>query len=60
MGRLTPLAPAEDESSPHRDIRRTATGWRIRIGTFAVTAAMVSAGIMLGAGPRRRLSPRSG
>ncbi|WP_327727172.1 DUF2272 domain-containing protein [Streptomyces sp. NBC_00487] len=51
MGRLTPLAPAEDESSPHRDIRRTATGWRIRIGTFAVTAAMVSAGIMLGAGP---------
>ncbi|WP_243659751.1 peptidoglycan-binding protein [Streptomyces sp. BK205] len=38
-------------SSPHEDQRRPGTPWRIRIGTFAATAAMVSAGIVLGAGP---------
>ncbi|MFF7762786.1 peptidoglycan-binding protein [Streptomyces griseorubiginosus] len=51
MGRLGTLARAEDANSPHRDQRRPGTPWRIRIGTFAATAAMVSAGIVLGAGP---------
>ncbi|MFE3164061.1 peptidoglycan-binding protein [Streptomyces sp. NPDC059224] len=51
MGRLAFLVPAEDERSRHRNARRTGTTWRIRVGTFAATAAMVSAGIVLGAGP---------
>jgi len=51
MGRLGTLARAEDANSPHRDQRRPGTPWRIRVGTFAATAAMVSAGIVLGAGP---------
>ncbi|MFC8363556.1 peptidoglycan-binding protein [Streptomyces griseorubiginosus] len=51
MGRLGTLARTEDVNSPHRDQFRPGTPWRIRIGTFAATAAMVSAGIVLGAGP---------
>ncbi|MGV9943484.1 peptidoglycan-binding protein [Streptomyces sp. NPDC003401] len=51
MRRLASPVPAGGESPAHRHTRRTGPGWRIRIGTFAATAAMVSAGIALGAGP---------
>ncbi|MEV6618476.1 peptidoglycan-binding domain-containing protein [Streptomyces sp. NPDC051051] len=51
MGRLAFLVRPEDENPRHRDGHRTGPGWRIRIGTFAATAAMVSAGIVRGAGP---------
>ncbi|MFF7072026.1 peptidoglycan-binding protein [Streptomyces pseudovenezuelae] len=51
MGRLAFVVRAEDKHPPHPAARRTGPGWRIRVGTFAATAAMVSAGIVLGAGP---------
>ncbi|MDQ1038416.1 peptidoglycan hydrolase-like protein with peptidoglycan-binding domain [Streptomyces sp. V3I8] len=52
MGRLAfPVRAEEDESPRRRDTHRTGAGWRTRIGTFAATAAMVSAGIVLGAQP---------
>lgn len=55
MGRLAVRAHAENENEKentgHRGVLRTTTGWRIRIGTVAATAAMVSAGIVLGAEP---------
>ncbi|WP_229863348.1 peptidoglycan-binding domain-containing protein, partial [Streptomyces galbus] len=51
MGRLAPLARAEDGPPSPRHTRRTAAGWRIRVGTFAATAAMVAAGLVLGAHP---------
>ncbi|MGW6525819.1 peptidoglycan-binding protein [Streptomyces sp. NPDC054962] len=51
MGRLAFRAHAENENTRHRGALRTTTGWRIRIGTVAAAAAMVSAGIVLGAEP---------
>ncbi|MET9114746.1 hypothetical protein ABZX38_11135 [Streptomyces longwoodensis] len=51
MGRLALLVRADDAPPPRRDTRRAAAGWRIRVGTFAATAAMVSAGLVLGAHP---------
>ncbi|MFL1898032.1 peptidoglycan-binding protein [Streptomyces tauricus] len=51
MGRVAPLVHAEDERTRRRDTHRGGTGWRTRIGTFAATAAMVSAGIVIGAQP---------
>lgn len=51
MGRLAFLTRSEDTNPPHPVAHRPGTPWRIRVGTFAATAAMVSAGIVLGAGP---------
>ncbi len=51
MGRLAPLARTEGGHPPHRYARRTGTGWRIRVGTFAATAAVLSACLVLGAEP---------
>ncbi|WP_406004937.1 peptidoglycan-binding protein [Streptomyces sp. NBC_00637] len=51
MGRLAFFAYAENRNTQHRDTVRTTKGWRIRIGTVAATAAMVSVGIVLGAEP---------
>ncbi|MET9561766.1 peptidoglycan-binding protein [Streptomyces tauricus] len=51
MGRVAPLVRAEDERTRRRDTHRGGPGWRTRIGTFAATAAMVSAGIVIGAQP---------
>ncbi|MFH8462538.1 peptidoglycan-binding protein [Streptomyces sp. NPDC017991] len=51
MERLAFVVRAEDESPQRRDTHRAGTGWRTRVGTFAATAAMVAAGIVLGAQP---------
>ncbi|WP_413757412.1 peptidoglycan-binding domain-containing protein [Streptomyces sp. MMBL 11-3] len=60
MGRPVSPSPVRAEDPRPRDThtrtrprtyRRAGTGWRLRIGTFAATAAMVSAGVVLGAQP---------
>ncbi|MFI1412154.1 peptidoglycan-binding protein [Streptomyces sp. NPDC020707] len=51
MARLAFLARSEAEGPHGRDAHRTGTGWRTRVGTFAATAAMVSAGVVIGAQP---------
>ncbi|WP_314409220.1 peptidoglycan-binding protein [Streptomyces kroppenstedtii] len=51
MARLAFLARSEADGPHGRDAHRTGTGWRTRVGTFAATAAMVSAGIVIGAQP---------
>jgi peptidoglycan hydrolase-like protein with peptidoglycan-binding domain len=51
MARLAFLVRSEAEGPHGRDAHRTGTGWRTRVGTFAATAAMVSAGVVIGAQP---------
>lgn len=51
MGRLAIHAPADSESLRRRGPVRGGPGWRVRTGTFAATAAMLSAGVLFGAGP---------
>lgn len=57
MGRPALLAHDVDRNPRLGGRRRSGPGWRIRLGTFAATAAMVSAGVVLGAGPAAAAAP---